>query len=553
MGPYRRTAPPSRARILRRAAAASIAIVLAILPLGSIRAEGDVGIHKIKHVIVIMQENRSFDSYFGTYSGANGFPMMNGKPAVCIPDPIAGHCVRPYHTHADVESGGPHGADSAGSDVDGGKMDGFIREAERAGRCRDNDPSCVGISREDRRDVVAYHDRRELSNYWHYADRFVLQDRMFEPNLGWSLPSHLFMVSGWSALCSDPADAMTCTSNLDHPDVDQGSSSTKDRSDGDDVDPPSSPPDFGWTDLTYLLHKRKISWRYYIVSGTQPDCTDGSQTCSPKPQNATTPEIWNPLPDFQTVHADHELSSIQDVGNFYRDAANGKLPAVSWVIPSNEVSEHPPARASSGQAYVTGLINAVMRSPSWNSTAVFLSWDDWGGFYDHVVPPKIDANGLGLRVPGLLISPYAKRGYIDHQVLSFDSYLKFIEDDFLGAGRIDPRTDGRPDRRPTVREASPRLGDLTREFDFEQSPRKPVVRPGGSVVASPSPSPSTTDGPSSSGGPKGSSTASSLAAPTGESAGTGGLALKIFAGLAAAALAWLVGARVLRSRTPPPS
>jgi phospholipase C len=124
------------------------------------------------------------------------------------------------------------------------------------------------------------------------------------------------------------------------------------------------------------------------------------------------------------------------------------------------VSEHPPALISNGQAWVTNTINAVMRSPQWDSTAIFLTWDDWGGFYDHVVPPHVDENGYGLRVPGLVISPYARRGYIDHQVLSFDAYLKFIEDDFLGGARIDPKTDGRPDPRPDVREKARILGNL---------------------------------------------------------------------------------------------
>ena len=130
---------------------------------------------------------------------------------------------------------------------------------------------------------------------------------------------------------------------------------------------------------------------------------------------------------------------------------------------------------SDGQRYVTSLINAVMSGPDWQSTAIFLAWDDWGGFYDHVVPPKVDENGYGLRVPGLVISPYAKRGYIDHQTLSFDAYLKFIEDLFLGSQRLDPKTDGRPDPRPSVREDAPQLGDLLEDFDFSQSPRPPMV------------------------------------------------------------------------------
>src|SRR5438128_1067695 len=117
----------------------------------------------------------------------------------------------------------------------------------------------------------------------------------------------------------------------------------------------------------------------------------------------------------------------------------------------------------------------IMKGPEWKSTAIFLAWDDWGGFYDHVVPPTIDGLGYGLRVPGLVISPYAKAGYIDHQTLSFDAYLKFIEDDFLGGQRLDPATDGRPDPRPSVREAAPILGDLAADFDFTQPPRPPLL------------------------------------------------------------------------------
>jgi phospholipase C len=141
------------------------------------------------------------------------------------------------------------------------------------------------------------------------------------------------------------------------------------------------------------------------------------------------------------------------------------------------VSEHPPALVTAGQTYVTGLIDAIMRSRDWDSTAIFLSWDDWGGFYDHVVPPRVDQNGYGLRVPGLVISPYARKGYIDHQVLSSDAYLKFIEDDFLGGERLDPRTDGRPDRRPDVREDASILGDLQNDFDFDQRPRPALILP----------------------------------------------------------------------------
>jgi phospholipase C len=230
---------------------------------------------------------------------------------------------------------------------------------------------------------------------------------------------------------------------------------------------------YDWTDLTYVLHNYGVSWGYYLDGGTVPDCADGAMACPARPQSAVLPGFWNPLPMFDTVQQDGQLANIQDVSHFRNQAKAGTLPAVSWVIPNDADSEHPNASLSDGQAYVTTLINGVMSGPDWNSTAIFLAWDDWGGFYDHVVPPTVDALGYGLRVPGLVISPYSRKGYIDHQTLSFDAYLKFIEDDFLGGQRLDPSTDGRPDPRPDVRETAPQLGSLQRDFNFDQSPRPP--------------------------------------------------------------------------------
>jgi phospholipase C len=312
---------------------------------------------------------------------------------------------------------------------------------------------------------MSYHDAREIPNYWSYAENFVLQDHMFQSDDSWSLPAHLFAVSAWSARCISPTDALTCTNNNNNPIPKRVPGGGK------------PPRNFTWTDLTYLLHTRGVSWGYYIAPGNQPDCADGDVTCPPKKQTTGTPSIWNPLPNFATVKADGELANIQPVQNFYTQARAGTLPAVSWVVPDQADSEHSPALVSTGQAYVTGLINAVMTGPDWSSTAIFLTWDDWGGFFDHVVPPRVDQNGYGLRVPGLLISPYAKRGFVDHQTLSFDAYLKFIEDRFLGGQALDPSTDGRPDPRPTVREKVPTLGDLRAEFDFTQAPRPPMVLP----------------------------------------------------------------------------
>ena len=447
---------------------------------GGIASAQQDPIHLIQHVIVIMQENRSFDSYFGTFPGADGIPMQNGQPTVCVPDPRSGQCVPPYHDANDVNAGGPHGAGSATADIDKGQMDGFIDQAEK-GRGRvcanPNDPGCtVGGGRVD---VMGWHDAREIPNYWQYAQQFVLQDHMFEPNASWSLPSHLFMVSEWSALCQTPGDPFSCSSALQDPGYppDFGTARARRLARRGQPQPEPTPPDYAWTDLTYLLYQQNVSWAYYVEKGTEPDCEDDQMICTSVPQNSHTPGIWNPLLWFDTVQQDGQTGNIQDLSNYYTAAANGTLPAVSWITPSGQDSEHPPALVSRGQAYVTNIINAAMQGPEWNSTAIFLAWDDWGGFYDHVVPPSVDENGYGLRVPGLVISPYARQGYIDHQTLSFDAYVKFIEDDFLGGQRLDPQNDGRPDPRPDVRENVSVLGDLRNDFDFSQQPQPPIILP----------------------------------------------------------------------------
>jgi phospholipase C len=389
------------------------------------------GIHKIKHVIVIMQENRSFDSYFGTFPGAIGIPK-----GVCVPDPLhAPKCVNPSIDHADSNKGGPHVDKSSTADVDGGKMDGFVGQAEsgcKTGPCNT--------------DVMGYHVKSDIPNYWAYAQHFVLDDNFFESDHSWSLPSHMQMVSAWSANCKNPANPLSCKTN----DMPNNRSA-------------ANPRPFAWTDLTWLLHKNHKSWGYYLDNGAQ---------AAGHP--AGVPAIWNVLPGFRDVNKDGQEANVQPLANFKAAAKNGTLPAVSWVIPDPADSEHPPALVSRGQAYVTSLINAVMSNQKeWDSSAIFLSWDDWGGFYDNVVPFNIDTTGYGIRVPSIVISPYAKPGFIDHTRLSSDSYLRFIEDDFLQGARLDPTSDGRPDSRPDVREEL--ANSIDQDFNFNPKQLNPAL------------------------------------------------------------------------------
>jgi phospholipase C len=421
---------------------------------------------KIKHVIVIMQENRSFDSFFGTFPGAAGIPMRNGVPTVCSPNPLTGKCVKPFHDANVVNLGGGHDVWSARADIAHGAMNGYVTNLMNRLGCfpdsKNRHRQCATAVH--RPDVMGWHDAREIPNYWTYAEDFALQDHMFEPNLGSSIPAHVAMVSAWSAACPNPKDAMTCVPDIVNPArfIHQF---------------PDDPP-YAWTDVTWLLHGANVPWRYYIVPGEPSDC-EGSPdpTCKPSLGAPGTPWIWNPLPDFADVHEDNQLPWVQHVSSYFAAAKAGTLPAVSWIVPDWKHSDHPSASLQTGQAWVTRVVNAAMQSPDWDSTAIFVAWDDWGGFYDHVQPPSVDQWGYGLRVPAMMISPYAKKGYVDHQTLSFDAYLKLIEDLFLNGKRLDPATDGRPDSRPSVREEAAILGNLLSEFDFNQAPRPPEVLP----------------------------------------------------------------------------
>ncbi|MCL5256587.1 MAG: alkaline phosphatase family protein [Chloroflexi bacterium] len=403
------------------------------------------GLETIEHFVFIMQENRSFDSYFGTYPGADGIPAgvaLEGSPG--SPQ------LAPYHDTNNVNRGGPHGWDASKAAINGGKMDGFLKESLRGGKGGDGLPPCEppGPNCPPGRnplDVMGYHDFNEIPNYWNYAHLYVLQDRMFESVASYSLPAHLYMLAAQSGGYV-------------------GSS-------GQPI-----PSAYTFPEITELLTSGKIDWKYYVTSGSELDPEDGyiAGTPSQQKQHPKMYTYWNPLPAFPSVKNDPaQWKRLVDTSQFYRDAQNGTLPQVSWVIPSNEVSEHPPFGVREGMAYVTGLVNAVMQSPDWDTTAIFISWDDWGGFYDHVAPPQVDEFGYGVRVPGLVISPYAKQGFVDHSTYSFDSWLRIVERRF-GV--------------PSMTDRDAEANDMLAAFDFNQKPRPPVVL-AATVEGSPYPQP----------------------------------------------------------------
>jgi phospholipase C len=213
---------------------------------------------------------------------------------------------------------------------------------------------------------MGYHTEREIPNYWTYARDFVLQDHMFAPADSWTLPAHLFLVSAWSARCSDPRDPMSCTSDL-------GLGDAVDRQRGG-----QHPPIYAWTDITYLLTNAGVSWAYYVGNDT---CLSEEDACARVGDGRGTPPPQNPLPSFTTVHEQGTHDRIQRHVDFYEAVRTGTLPSVSWIVPNGPDSEHPGngKPISQGQTHVTQALNAIARTPLWYRTAIFVTWDDWGG------------------------------------------------------------------------------------------------------------------------------------------------------------------------------
>jgi phospholipase C len=419
---------------------------------------------KIEHIVFVMQENRSFDHYFGMFPGADGFTLdSKGKPTNSNPDPnLSGKLVKAFHLPEDSNSGGSHDNIAFTTCFNGGKMDGFIQSAETSTMgCADPEtPTCTNGMLVD---AMGYKTDQEIPNYWAYAKAFTLQDRLFEDIATWSWPEHQFVVSAWAANCAS-SDPKSCVV----------------RSNDDQAPQQDSGVYFSWTPLTYLLDKSKVSWKYYLSEGTAPDCETGKQNCPPTSllPLQPVPTIWNPLPFFEVITAKNEqVTNVVDFNAFYKDVKAGTLPQVSWLVPNHDVSEHPPSLVSEGQAFSTAIINTIMQDETlWSTTVIFLYWDDWGGFYDHVPPPAAaDSYGFGFRTPGIILSPWVKPHHIDHEAATFDAFTKFIEDTFLSGQRLDPKTDGRPDPRSVVRENLPQTGDLRLDFDFTQKPNKPLV------------------------------------------------------------------------------
>lgn len=344
------------------------------------------GFNKINHVIWIIQENHSFDNYFGTFPGADGIPQDTCLPRM----PGSKDCVKPFHMPVgDPPADINHTWETAHAAYNNGAMDGFVWVH--------GTPYTMG-----------YYDERDIPNYWDYARQYTLCDHFFSSEMTGSGPNHVFTVAAQSGE----------TNNL-------GSlQQLREWTDDDDG--------FSFASIVKRFTGKNISWKYYVEAQPQPDLDDKvkmsagmARLAYPNPKDFT---LWNPMPGFKGIRENPaKMGRLVSTDDYFNDLKNGSLPDVSWIVPSFQDSEHPPESLTQGMWYVTRLINALMQSEYWKDSVVFLTWDDYGGFYDHVPPPEVDAYGYGPRVPMLVISPYAKQGYISHNNYDFTSVLKLIE------------------------------------------------------------------------------------------------------------------------------
>jgi len=374
------------------------------------------GMEKIKHVIWIIQENRSFDNYFGTYPGADGIPA-----GTCLPKlPGSKACVKPFH----LPPGAPycdmkHSWEAAHAAYDNGRMDGFV--------WAEGSPYTAG-----------YLDGHDIPNYWAYARHFTLCDRFFSSLMGPSFPNHVYTVAAQDGgITNNVVTVADLKKDLDDPDG------------------------FSFASMVTLFTKTHLSWKYYVETRpVPPGLKDRNYVRYPDPKHFS---LWNPLLGFKAIRDNpSRMAHLVDLKEYFRDLQSGTLPQVSWIVPDLQDSEHIPATPEQGMWYVTKLINALMESQYWKDSAIFLTWDDYGGFYDHVEPPQVDAFGYGPRVPTIVISPYAKPNYISHYVYDFTSTLKFMELRW-GLGHLTARDD--------------RANDMLDCFDFDQSPNPKLTIP----------------------------------------------------------------------------
>jgi phospholipase C len=374
--------------------------------------EGNCG--PIQHIIIIVRENHSFDNLFGRFPGADGTRVAHvGSKVVPLND-------TPDHLRVDLG----HGGDSALLAINGGKMNAFNK---------------VLNAIQNGEDVAdSQYTQSQIPNYWTYAQHFTLDDHFFSTILGSSFPNHLVLIAG---------QAMNTVYNPSH--------LGKLRSWGCDAGPGTTVtyyinghygierPCFNNQTLADEANAAGVSWRYYA------------------PPYGTFGYIWSTYDEIKHVRYSKQWkTNVVPDSQFISDVQHGRLAAITWLTTDLKTSDHPPASECVGENWTVEQINAVMRSPYWKNTAIILTWDDFGGFYDHVPPPHESKYRLGPRVPTIIISPYARPHFIDHQQYDFRSIIKFVENNF---------------NLPHIDSYDRRVADIGQALNFNQKPLPPLI------------------------------------------------------------------------------
>lgn len=428
-----------RYSLLLLALAITASVLLSLNGCGgaSVGGDGNPSTQRIQHVVVIVQENRSVDNLFhdtvlmsrGADIASTGLSTAGRLPLVPV-DLAVGYDLN--HTHEAWEK-----------TYDGGKMDGantiYVQCYSPPTNCHPPNPE------------YAYVNPSQIQPYFQLAEQYTFADRMFQTNEGPSFPAHQFILAGTSAptatsdlfAAENPDDAMTANAGcIAAPGV------TVALIDPAGNESSASYPCYEHPTLADLLDSKSVTWRYYAPSAgsiwTAPDAI--KHMCQPQSLNGQlmcTGDTWQKVIIPQT--------------RVLTDIANGQLAQVSWVIPSGQASDHAGINDGSGPSWVASVVNAIGNSQYWSNTAIFISWDDWGGWYDHVVPKIINSYEYGFRVPLIVVSPYAKKAYISHVTHDFGSILKFIEENY---------------GLPSLGYADARADDLSDCFNFSQTPTK---------------------------------------------------------------------------------
>ncbi|MGA8299540.1 MAG: alkaline phosphatase family protein [Terriglobales bacterium] len=412
-------------RLPFRFAPAFSLLFLVSLP-SPVAAQKPAGMEKINHVVFIVKENRTFDNMFGAFKAkygtkqcslSNGQVMAMGRAADRYPHDID-------HSYA-----------AAVLAINGGKMDQF---------------DLINLGNETSGDLLGDYltcrefTKADIPNYFAYAQHFALGARMFSSLHGPSFPNHLYTIAADSfGVINNPFHTLNSNSwGCDAPDTAEDEALVEVlQSNG--IIGLQFPCFSGVQTMATTLDNANISWRYYAPPNTDPGY------------------IWSTFDAIDDVRNGPDWANVVDTSNFISDVQGNQLPSVSWIITPDWQSEHPDSSTCEGENATVTELNALMNNPDlWNSTAVFIVWDDFGGMYDHIAPPDVDTFGLGPRVPLLVVSPYARKGYVSTTQYEFSSVLKFIEERF---------------NLPALSERDASANDITDSFNFNQKPLAPLI------------------------------------------------------------------------------